>query len=44
MARDDEDPQEDDWDDGDDDDSPPEELPCPTCGHSIYEETERCPH
>ena len=27
-----------------DDDSATDELPCPSCGQSIYEDTDRCPH
>lgn len=26
------------------DDSAAEELPCPSCGRTIYEDTDRCPH
>ncbi len=32
----------DDW--GDDPDDHAEELQCPNCGASVYEETQQCPH
>lgn len=34
----------DEWADDWADNSEPEVLPCPSCGKSVYEETQQCPH